>query len=224
MWKDILKGKRERPNIDTHKKKKTEKKEQKRLDRNRRRKLAKKKRLVAERAKKVKRAFAPHVGFDAKLLRYKMVLDPQTPTFELDYEMSYKGIDLGIIQLEIFPNAQGLYYNGDYLKLSFGPDSIRNTEDYLYGHSSFSISLFHREHSFQRDYSRSVKENNFNSAKTFDERLEILVAEFVEEYERMRTSMPWAMDKTDWKDVLRGMTEAEKKKFKRGQKEGWKQE
>jgi hypothetical protein len=43
MWTDILKGKRERPNIDTHKKKKTEKKEQKRFNRNRKAKLAKKK-------------------------------------------------------------------------------------------------------------------------------------------------------------------------------------
>ena len=205
MWTDILKGKRERPNIDTHKKKKTEKKEQKRLNRNRKAKLAKKKRLIAERAKKVKRAFAPHVGFDAKLLRYKMVLDPLTPTFDLHYEMSYKGRKFGIIQLEIFPDKRGLYPNGDKLKRY--PSKYANTGGIYASKESFKIRLYAIEAGY---------------AETFDERLEVLVAEFLEEYERMRTTMPWAMDKKDhWKEALREEIASEKPPHRKMTEEQW---
>ena len=205
MWTDILKGKRERPNIDTHKKKKTEKKEQKRLSRNKRRKIAVQKRLIKNRLKRIQTEFhSGRIGFDAKLL-----LSRQHPPFsqgEIKYEISWitpdkEKITFGIFRILMFENNVSFF---KYLPQPHERGVAPTGKGKGRVEPRFRIQL--------PRWDNSIKE-----PAHFEQFLEFIVGAFLDDYMKMRTSMPWAMDTKDhWKETLRGMSPAEQAKFREG--------
>ena len=86
MWFNILKGNREKPNIDTHKRKKDEKSKKNTVDVKLKQKIAQQKRRLKENMDKVKQLFnSSEIGWTAELIDESTSMENSEPNEHLEW-------------------------------------------------------------------------------------------------------------------------------------------
>jgi len=86
MWVNIFKGNREKPNIDTHKRKKDEKRKENIMDVKLKQKIAQQKRRLKENMGKVKRLFnSNEIGWTAELIDESTSMEDDEPNEHLEW-------------------------------------------------------------------------------------------------------------------------------------------
>ena len=100
MWFDILKGNREKPNIDTHKRKKDEKSKKNTVDVKLKQKIAQQKRRLKENMGKVKQLFnSNEIGWTAELIDESTSMEDSEPNEHLEW--GSKILTKGILKYRI---------------------------------------------------------------------------------------------------------------------------